>query len=263
MREIACQFGEQVQIAGIVTEPAGDDRNAACVLIGAGLVPKYGPYRLYALLSRALSQSGFLALRFDLGGIGDSRQAYAGLMLKERTALEVRAALDYLDEHYPLDSVIVGGLCSGAEDAFRHAETDPRVTGVLMIDPFCYRTSGWRSRNLLHRATKLVMRATGAYAPHPSASQPVVTYKYMEYVESRRILEALIARGVKMHFVYTGGSRHFFNHHGQFQKMFRDVDFRGLVTVDHFPEMQHIQALEQHRQKLIGAVVHRMKVNWP
>lgn len=153
MKESSCQFGEYRQLAGILTAPDEPAPRAALVLVSAGLSPKFGPFRLYAELARRLSREGFLTLRLDLGGIGDSRQDYASYPLEKRTRLEIEAALDYLSVRYELNGIVLGGLCSGAEDAFRSAELDTRVTGVVMIDPFAYRTSGWLWRHVLYRDT--------------------------------------------------------------------------------------------------------------
>ena len=103
------------------------------MLVSAGLLPKFGPYRLYAELARRLADDGVVTLRFDLGGIGDSAQEYEGRSLKTRTDLEIRAAIDHLSECHGFGNVGLGGLCSGAEDSLRVAAADPRVTGVVFI----------------------------------------------------------------------------------------------------------------------------------
>jgi pimeloyl-ACP methyl ester carboxylesterase len=139
MREVAVQFGEKGRLSGILTLPEKATSTVVCILLSAGLVSKSGPYRLYTQVARRLARDGITTLRFDLGGVGDSTQASAGA-LHERTALEVRAALDHVfDAHGAKPpTVALAGLCSGAEDSFRHAEIDPRVRGVLLVDPFAY-----------------------------------------------------------------------------------------------------------------------------
>jgi hypothetical protein len=261
MRETCCRPGEHRQLGGIITEPEGPRRRALCVLVNAGLVPKSGPYRLYVELARRLARDGIVTLRFDLGGIGDSRPDASGQPLKERTSLEIRAAIDELRGRYPdVREVIVGGVCSGAEDAFRHAEADPRVTGVLMIDPFSYRTAGWWWRHLAFRAVRRAFRAAGLYEPVSSprvaaagASGRVVSYRYMEHAESSRILKAMIARRVRVHFIYTG-SQSTFNHERQLQRMFGGIAFEGCVTLDHLPRLDHTQLLAEDRATVANAV---------
>jgi dienelactone hydrolase len=263
MRETACAMGDLGQLAGIVTEPDGPPRGAV-ILVSAGLVPKAGPYRLYAELARHLARLGFLTLRFDLGGIGDSRRGIPGEVLRARTALEIAAAVDHLTAAHGVSHVVLGGLCSGAEDSFRHAENDPRVEGVVLVDPFAYRTSGWTWRHLLHRAGRRSLRAAGVYEPPPRSAEHLavgrrlVNYAYMERQESARILRALLARRAHVHFVYTGGMVEHFNHPGQLAAMFPGIDLGSRVTVDHLPHLDHTQALAEDRRELIEAIGRRL-----
>ena len=268
MNEVCCEFGEEGHLAGIVTEPHHAPANrGVLVLISAGLVPKFGPFRLYVELARRLSVDGFVTLRFDLGGIGDSSRVHAGEPLKHRTEIEVRAAVDWVSERYGARNVVLGGLCSGAEDAFRAAELDPRVSGVVMIDPFAYRTLGFFPRHALHRFVRRTRRAVGHYRPYPPphtggeqwrGAKPLVRYEYMGREESTRILRTLVGRQTRVHFVYTGGASESFNHEGQLRAMFPDVPFDGLVTVDYFPEMDHTQALAEDRGNLVEAISRRL-----
>ena len=204
-------------------------------------------------------------LRFDLGGIGDSRREQADTPLRERTALEIRAAVDELVRRYPDHrGLIVGGVCSGAEDALRYAEQDERVTGVVLVDPFSYRTAGWRWRHALFRATRRALRAARIYepiaAPDPDAAggagapKRVVSYKYMEHAESSRILKALIARPARLLFIYTGGQHDSFNHAGQLQQMFPGLPFEGRVAVEYFAHMEHTQAFASDRRAVVEAI---------
>jgi pimeloyl-ACP methyl ester carboxylesterase len=273
MTESCAQFGQYRHLVGLVTEPVVTTRRVACVLVNAGLVPKYGPFRLYANLARRLAGEGFRALRFDLGGIGDSRQEYTSMPLRERTQLEIREAVDHLCERYDLDGVVLGGLCSGAEDSFRYAEGDARVRGVVLIDPFSYRTPGWRWRYLRHRIARRSMRVLGVFRPlgEPAAAaptgeskgKPLVNYKYMEHAESSRILRTMLDRQARTHFVYTGGMQETFNHEGQLADMFEGIDFKGLVTLDHFPRADHTQPLEEDRRQLVDAIVGRLAAAYP
>jgi dienelactone hydrolase len=268
MKERSAQFGPHGRLSGILTEPSSARRSSVCVLVSAGLVPKFGPYRIYAQLARRLARDGFSTLRFDLGGIGDSQAEFGQLPLRVRTGLEIRAAIDHLLADGGYGGVVLGGLCSGAEDSFRYAESDPRVTGVVLIDPFSYRTSGWRWRHWAHQIMRRSLRALGLYRPiarstvaAPTGAAPgksLLSYKYMDHGESERILRRLIDRGVYIHFVYTGGMRESFNHEGQLQEMFGSVDFKGRVRLDYLPRSEHTQALEEDRDALIEAIGRRL-----
>jgi hypothetical protein len=262
--ECCCHFGRRGGLSGIITEPEGMARRMGLVLVSAGLSPKRGPFRLYAELARRVARDGVRTLRFDLGGLGDSRSEYGGHPLEERTRLEVRAAVDHLVGCYGLEGVVLGGLCSGAEDSFRAAESDPRVTGVVMVDPFSYRTRGWLWRHILYRATRRLLRALGLHRPLMRAparrqgGRSLVTYRYMGRAESSRILRVLVKRESRVHFIYTGGARELFNHPGQLQAMFSDIAFDGRVTLDHFPHVGHTQMLEADRLTIVEAVARQL-----
>jgi len=241
-------------LAGIVTESTG---RSGCILINAGLIPKFGPFRLYAELARHLATSGITTLRFDLGGIGDSPQQHAGEPLATRTQRDIATAIDFLSPR--CDRLVLGGLCSGAEDALRAAEHDARVTGVLLVDPFAYRTPGWHPRHVAYRAMRRSLRALGVYAPLPvDTGKRLVNYTYMAHADSSRILRALLARRARAHFIYTGGMRELFNHPAQLAAMFPALDFGGLVTVDHFPRTDHTQMFAEDRRALVEAIGSRL-----
>jgi dienelactone hydrolase len=260
MKELCCQFGPGGALAGILTEPVPPAQGIPVVLVSAGITPKCGPFRLYAELARRLARDGLRTLRFDLGAMGDSANAYEDRPLAQRTQLQIAAALDYLGERFEAKAVVLLGLCSGAEDSFRHAEQDGRVTRVVMIDPFAYRTNGFAWRHLRDRARRRWLRALGIFRPLAAdGAKSLVRYQYMPRAESTRILQRLLQRKVRLDFVYTGGMSRSFNHRGQLQAMFPGTDFCGLVKVDHFPKLDHTQLLEADRRTLIEAISRRVR----
>lgn len=261
-REHATQFGAHGHLAGLLTRPPAPPSTPpplACVLVNAGMVPKFGRYRLYPELARRLAAAGVPTLRFDLSGMGDSRQEAASLPLRERMAADIRAAVDSVLASTGASGVVLGGLCSGGEDALRYAETDHRVRGVVMVDPFAYRTPGFAWRNAAFRAVRRSLRALGVYQPFANpAGDALVHYVYMAPDESRRILGAMIARQAPLHFIYTGGKLAEFNHAGQLQAMFPGLDFAGQVTVDLFLETEHTQVQPGDRERLVETICQRL-----
>lgn len=268
MKEIPCLFGHDQCLAGIITEPVLSEGKLqvpekAVILISAGLLPMSGPFRFYTNLARRLALEKILTLRFDLGGIGESRSIQASRPLSERTAQEISTAINYLMEQYPsIKHLTLGGLCSGAEDAFRASCNDSRITGVILIDPFAYRTQGWGWRNSIYRFTRRLMRSTGFYNPVPLRSscaslegRRVVTYQYMAYEESSQVLKTLLDRNASVHFIYTSSMREYFNHRNQLAKMFPGIPFRGLVKLDLFLTLDHTQVLENEQRMLIEAII--------
>ena len=273
MREYSCQFGPQSRLTGIVTEPLGKLANVCCILVSAGLVPKFGPYRLYTVLARRLAACGIRVLRFDLGGIGDSGLGEGNLPLKERTAREIASAVDYLAQRHPGTDIVLGGLCSGAEDSFRYSENDERVRGVAMIDPFSYRTRGFAWRHFLFRLRRRTLYWLKLYEPlvQPAGTGAVpgigahslVKYHHMEHPESERILRRLVARKVRTLFIYTGGMSELFNHRGQLRKMYPQVDFRDRVALAYLPHMEHTQMLQEDRDLMVESIRRWFETGWP
>jgi hypothetical protein len=257
VNERTTRFGPEQRLAGIITEPSGASARHGCILVSAGLMPKAGPYRLYAELARRLADEGIVSLRFDLGGIGESPVDSSGLPLRERTEREVRAAIDHVSSEFGLDGVTLAGLCSGAEDSLRSADRDERVSGVVMIDPFAYRARGWFWRHALHRAGRRMLRALGVHAPvpKPDGGRPrLVEYRYMEQPEAAAILARLIERGTRLHFVYTAGVRESFNHPSELAAAFPGLDFRDRVRVDFLSHLDHTQLLAADRATLVETI---------
>lgn len=259
MKESALQFGKFAHLAGIVTEPAVRTHAQGWVFVSAGLNSKAGPFGLYAKLARRMSAEGYTCLRFDLGGIGDSADTWVGEGLRQRTRDDIRAAVDEFTQRYALEGVILCGLCSGAEDSFRYAEHDPRVTGLVMIDPFAYRTSGWKWINVFRQSAKRIVKLLQLYVtqPPPSAGPELIEYKYMDRTESGRIMRAIEPRKPHLHAIYTGAMNSVFNHRAQFRAMFPEIDFGDWAQVDYFPRLGHTQMLEEDRQMVIDTIAAR------
>jgi len=268
MRESCCRIGAGGRLAGIVTEPDGPARRAL-VLVSAGLVPKFGPYRLYAELARRLARERTVTLRFDLGGIGDSGHGASGAPLRARTELEIRSVVDWLCERYRVTDLTLGGLCSGAEDSFRSAAVDARVTGVVLLDPFAYGSRTNAVKHALHRVGRRSLRALGLYTP---AARPAtlgtrgrpraVSYRYMERTEAGPILRSLVERDAHVHFVYTAGAPHAFTHVRQLATEF-DLELGDAVTLDHFPHLDHTQLLAEDRRAVIETIASRLNAATP
>lgn len=269
MREVACQFGEQGRLHGVVTSPDCPDVSAPMlVLVSAGLMAKAGPYRLYTQIARDLAGKGICTLRFDLGGIGNSEQIDPSLPLIERTRIDIHDAVEYVVQTFGPAGVVLAGLCSGAEDSFRYAADDARVHGVILIDPHAYVTAGWYmrrifSRHFLNRVVYKFLRVArmidlGEEGMRGSQAEgfegDLINYQYMNRDEAGSILSKLIACGTRFHYIYTGGLIDRFNHRRQFYRMFDGVDFRGLETVTHLPTIEHVQVFDEDRRLLIDTI---------
>jgi pimeloyl-ACP methyl ester carboxylesterase len=139
MREKVLLMGEREALVGIVTLPDATERDPelpALLLLNSGMLHRIGPGRLYAKLARKLAQKGFLVLRFDLSGIGDSSARRDDPRPPEaRWPSEVQEAMDTLQEKYGVSQFGLTGICLGAKVAYLTALEDPRVSGAALINP--------------------------------------------------------------------------------------------------------------------------------
>lgn len=135
MKERAVQFGKYKTLVGIITEPEGAETPPAVLLLNAGMIHRIGPNRVYVKLARQLAAAGHRVLRMDISGIGDSQPRPDHMPVEQFTIDDVVQAMDYLGETHGAQSFVLMGHCAGAFHSFRTACQDPRVRGVVLINP--------------------------------------------------------------------------------------------------------------------------------
>lgn len=139
MTEEAVLFGKTGSLVGIITNPPEAKRNQrlpAVIYLNAGIVHRVGPNRLYVRMARTLAAMGFVVLRFDFSGVGDSQVREDTLPFRESAVSETQEAMDYLKATRGIDRFVLTGICSGARISFRTAGYDPRVVGAVLINPW-------------------------------------------------------------------------------------------------------------------------------
>jgi pimeloyl-ACP methyl ester carboxylesterase len=129
-------FGDARTLVGIVTEPAnGAASDTAFLLLNAGVVHRVGPNRIHVTAARRLAEQGFLAVRFDMSGLGDSGSRRDSVPFDQASVLEAREVMSAIQREYGIARFVTVGLCSGAVVAFRAAVADERVLGSVLINP--------------------------------------------------------------------------------------------------------------------------------
>jgi len=138
--ERAVQFtaGGEV-LLGILHEGAPEVERGVLVVVGG---PQYriGSHRQFLLLARYLAAAGIPVLRFDYRGMGD-----AGGEQREfgRVGEDVRAAIDTFQSELPgLRKVVLWGLCDAASAGLLYAYRDPRVGGLVLLNPWVRTEAG-------------------------------------------------------------------------------------------------------------------------
>lgn len=133
--ERAVLFGASQSLVGIVTEPARIASGTAFVMLNAGVVHRVGPNRISVTAARRLAALGFVTVRFDISGLGDSDSRRDTTPFDQASVLETREVMSWLEREYGVSRFVTAGLCSGAVVAFRAAVADERVSGAVLINP--------------------------------------------------------------------------------------------------------------------------------
>ncbi len=256
MREKVLKFGASRGLVGILTEPApGGPARPTVILLNSGILHHVGASRLYVQVARRLAAAGHAAFRFDFSGIGDSESRKDTLGAAESAVVETREAMDLLAARRGNDRFILFGLCSGADMGFKVAGQDERVVGLIQLDPFAYRTTGYYLRHYgpkLFRPSAWVRFVSARLAKRRAAREKAnSTEEPLEYVaaEYRRIfppreqveaqLRTLVGRGVHMLNIFSDGQGDHINHGPQYAKAFPTLDFNGQLQVDYVPFAAH------------------------
>ncbi|MBB1087401.1 alpha/beta hydrolase [Lysobacter sp. SG-8] len=252
--ESAYRFGPG--LVGVLHRPCHEDghvQDVAVILLNAGLVRRIGPYRQYVLLARLLARAGFTVLRYDQSGLGDS--ASASREAGDRRLREVRAAMTLVGAETGHMRFVLGGLCSGADDAFHIAVQDSRVVGTLLLDGPGYKTAGFWWRHLLPRVfSPRRWRALLGHVGKLRTHEPgLLDYRdFPPQADARLQLQSLVERGVRMLFLYTSGSYYYVNHRSQLAAALGDAARAPAVTVEFWRDCDHTFYLQQDRTRMFA-----------
>lgn len=266
-REKVLRLGEQRSLVGILTEPAAGAARAdapAVLLLNAGLLHRIGPNRLHVRLARDLAALGVTTLRLDLAGLGDSLPRRDTLSFEESAALEARLACDALAGRGHRH-IVVGGLCSGADNALHAALADERIVGVVLIEGFAYRTRGfqlryWGERLLSARkwaalARRLARaRSAGAGEPEGVGALPYVR-EFPPRSTMLADLRRLTERGTELLMLHSAGQYTYFNYANQFHDAFPELCGARRIAVRFNAAANHVFSRPEHQRWLIDEIV--------
>lgn len=138
---------EGEELLAVLHAPRVTPRKGVLLVVGG---PQYrvGSHRQFLLLARHLAVAGIPVLRFDYRGMGDSS---GGQRDFERVGDDIHAAIDAFQKELPgLEEIVIWGLCDAASAACFHAHRDPRVSGLILLNPWVRSEAGIARAYLRH-----------------------------------------------------------------------------------------------------------------
>lgn len=258
MRQLAIQFGKNREMIGVLSlpEPAPAQSKRAVLVWNTGISHRVGPQRMNVELARTLNQLGMPVFRFDLTGRGDSAVREGSV---PSVVLDVREAMDALNEQCGYEEFILHGLCSGAIEAHYVAAADRRVIGLSMIDTYAYRVGSYYRHYVLQRLgsraawkrlalkwmrprTETVRAIDQFFVPFPALE--AIRADFSRFAERR--LPCLV--------IFTNGYEHVYNYHGQFRDMMKGIDLASILSEHHFREADHLFTIVEQKEKLLDTI---------
>ena len=138
---------EGERLVGIVAHADGGADIGVLIVVGG---PQYriGSHRQFVLLARALASAGFPTMRFDCRGMGDGTGEMRDF---EGIGPDIAAAVAAFAARVPrLRRIVLWGLCDAASAALFNASCDPRIAGLVLLNPWVRTEQGIARTYLRH-----------------------------------------------------------------------------------------------------------------
>jgi pimeloyl-ACP methyl ester carboxylesterase len=255
--ETIIRCGRDPALFGVLTPASGgiDPALPVILFLNSGLVRRIGTRRISVKLARALGEAGFLCVRFDFAGIGDSAPRVAAGSFMDGACADVRTMMDHLEERYGVSSFVTVGLCSGADVGLAAARLDPRIRGVVQINPHIHKNLRYYLHQVVRPdwwrqviAKRLPSLARGPGDPgegkRPTWGPPPT------HAESLSGLEDIARHDVSLLVVFTAGT---IAYDGQFRDVYKSANFNDdflcirRMPSTHVASPMHDQAYVRQR----------------
>ena len=267
-------FGTSGSLHGVLAEPEPGARiegAPAVITWNVGLHHHVGPHRYYVDLGRALADSGFTSLRFDISGLGDSEVSRDDARPDpERAMSDVREAMSALASQRGFERFVLVGFCSGVDAAHAVSAVDPRVVGTIYLEGYGFRTHGYYlryPRRLLNRdrwERLLRLKYPKLFGEPASVGGPGVEREavYLRDYPTREKLRAdllrMVDRGTRLLLIYVGGDTDYV-YRDQFFAMLGGLERDARIDVEFYPDADHTFFLEEDRVKSILRITQWMR----
>ena len=240
LAEVPLFLDQEKLLFSVATLPHdGESRKRAVILLNAAIDHHIGANRMYVSLARRWARRGYVVLRMDFAGIGDSgtRDGRPDDEVFPPAAVDdIGIAIDALSAKYGVRDITLIGLCSGGYHALRAAVAGVRVNRIMLLNPQnFYWNQGSRIEDLQEVE---IVRNPGVYRARVFSiaawrklmagdvniariiniylHRPLVTLEYVGRELARRLrirlprdlgwdLQKVASRGVRVVFVFSRG----------------------------------------------------------
>ena len=156
-RAVTFDCGHEV-LVGVVHDPAPPVADAGILIVVGGPQYRVGSHRQFVLMARRFAGAGHAVFRFDSRGMGDSSGS-ARTFESIRDDIESAVARFFI-EVPSIRRVIVFGLCDGASAALLFCVSNPRVSGLILANPWVHTESGGATVRLRSYYAKRLLQGT-------------------------------------------------------------------------------------------------------
>ena len=256
-------------LVGVYSE-AGN-KSPLILMFNVGLHTRTGPSRINVLLARGLLKCGYSSFRFDLSGHGDHHIGHAKPASVARSRKDLNQVMDYFQSEHGISSFIVIGLCSGAQLGQVVAESDKRIVGSIMIDPYTTRNSQFFPHYFKNKFRDLlrVQKIQSLLSKRQKSDSPVLEGGPLEFwnqfkderAEIAASIQKTVGRGMPMMVVYTGGFSYYYSYFFQFHDMFEIDRGTTLVTVKWYRDADHLLSDPETQDNLLADIENWLQSN--
>lgn len=264
MKEEVFRYGESNRGFGLVSIPDDPIEAPVAIILNAGLISREGPHRLNVLVCRALANLGYIAIRVDLSGKGDTPQR-EGLSNRESVALDWSFIKSAIGNRFGTRNLVLIGLCSGADNAIKIAATEKDVRGLVIIDSVSPKDKDFQKRMLLSKITNpykwlnlpfaLMKRFQQATGVEQDSLQAMLVLR--DEPTKKHLLDCMhriVENQGKILAIFTSQASYHYNMQGQFTLALDIPGFENCCSEIHWPLVDHIFIVQTHRERLVKEI---------
>lgn len=169
------------------------------IIVVGGPQYRVGSHRQFVVMARQLAARGVSVLRFDYRGMGDAEGFPRSF---EAVGQDIRAAVEYMASTLSgAPRIVLAGLCDAASAALMYAHTDPRVRGLVLLNPWVRTERGEASVYLRHYYRQRVWQKS--FWRKLLCGEVAVLQSLRDFAKTRRVASAAESS------VESGSSRSF------------------------------------------------------